>query len=174
MQHIDQRGAALDRDGNALGEPGDAHDAGAGGKLIEAPLNTRPRPNVGQAPTERMYKDVDAILEPAVAAIGGTYMNNPRWKHRLLGKHLVTAHPLGGCATADGIDGGVVDDSGRVFSPGGEVHEGLYVCDGSVIPRSIGVNPFLTISMFAERAAESLRAELALPAYDADLEGDDR
>ena len=45
-------------------------------------------------------------------------------------------------------------------------HEGLYVIDGSVIPRAIGVNPFLTISMFAEWAADELRAELGLPLYD--------
>lgn len=126
------------------------------------------------APTERVYKDVDAVMRPAVEAIGGTYIKNPRWDKRFLGKHLITAHPMGGCTTADNVDAGVVDHAGRVFAPNGGTYDGLYVCDGSVIPRAIGVNPFLTISMFAERAAEQLREELGLPGYDPDTEADDR
>lgn len=126
------------------------------------------------APTERIYRDVDAIMQPAVEAIGGTYMKNPRWDKRLLGKHLITAHPMGGCATADNVDAGVVDHAGRVFRPDGGTYDGLYVCDASVIPRALGVNPFLTISMFAERTAELLREELGLPGYDSAVEADDR
>jgi cholesterol oxidase len=50
-------------------------------------------------------------------------------------------HPLGGC-----VLGQATDDYGRV--PG---YAGLYVVDGSLIPGSIGVNPFVTITALAER-----------------------
>ncbi len=125
------------------------------------------------AATERIYRDVDDVLRPAVEAVGGTYIKNPWWANTLFGNHLLTAHPIGGCAAADDVDGGVVDHAGRVFRADGRVHDGLYVIDGSVLPRAIAVNPMLTISMFAERAAEQLRSELGLGGYDAAVEADD-
>jgi cholesterol oxidase len=59
-----------------------------------------------------------------------------------------TAHILGGCCLAASPARGVVDRRHEVFG-----HPGLYVCDGSVIPANLGVNPSLTITALAERFA---------------------
>ncbi|GAA0371531.1 hypothetical protein GCM10009530_22100 [Microbispora corallina] len=45
------------------------------------------------------------------------------------------------------------DDYGRL--PG---YRGLYVMDGSLIPGSTGVNPFVTITALAERNMEKIIA----------------
>lgn len=67
--------------------------------------------------------------------------------------NLVTPHPLGGCNMAAGPAAGVVDHQCRVFG-----QPGLYVVDGSVIPRPIGRNPSKTIAALAERTAKRLLA----------------
>ncbi len=77
-------------------------------------------------------------------------------------KGAYCAHPLGGARMADSKDLGVVDHLCEVFD-----NEGLYCIDSSAIPTSLGVNPSLTISAVAERAAEGIvrRAhDLGLPA----------
>ncbi|MEO6496526.1 MAG: GMC oxidoreductase, partial [Solirubrobacteraceae bacterium] len=58
-----------------------------------------------------------------------------------------TAHILGGAVIAGSPQEGVVDARQRLFG-----YENLLVCDGSVVPANIGVNPSLTITALAERA----------------------
>ncbi len=58
-----------------------------------------------------------------------------------------TAHVLGGAVIARSPEEGVVDARHRVFG-----YENLLVCDGSVVPANVGVNPSLTITALAERA----------------------
>ena len=59
---------------------------------------------------------------------------------------LTTVHPMGGASIAAGPEDGVVDHTGQVFgSPG------LYVADGSLLPRAPGWPPSMTIAALAER-----------------------
>ena len=108
------------------------------------------------AKDEPVYAHLDKILSKLVAASGGSYVKNPL-AGTVMGHQPATAHPLGGCGMGRERSDGVVDHKCRVFNGAAnagdtDVHEGLYVIDGAVIPRSLGVNPLLTITAVAERA----------------------
>ena len=105
------------------------------------------------AGTEPVYARVDQALTKAAEAVGARYIKSPL-ATTSMGVKPATAHPLGGCGMGEDAGRGVVNHKCQVFDGKGEtsVHAGLYVCDGSVIPRSIGVNPLLTITALAERA----------------------
>jgi cholesterol oxidase len=59
-----------------------------------------------------------------------------------------TAHILGGACIGDSAETGVIDERHQIFG-----YPGLYVCDGSVVPGNLAVNPSLTITALAERFA---------------------
>jgi cholesterol oxidase len=93
-------------------------------------------------------KVVDAIVDMHVqlaAATGGLALVPLTWS---LFQDLVTPHPLGGCNMGATASTGVVDHRGEVFG-----HPKLYVVDGAIVPRAIGVNPSRTIAALAERIA---------------------
>jgi cholesterol oxidase len=124
-------------------------------------------PSLSSQPRRKFNEDQIRLV---ASAIGGTYREMLFWKGR-----VGTVHPLGGCAMANTPLQGVTNHKGQVFDGfrgGGiqangqfHVHAGLYVCDGAVIPSSLGANPMLTISAVAERTADLLVRE---PTY-ADL-----
>jgi choline dehydrogenase-like flavoprotein len=64
---------------------------------------------------------------------------------------LHTSHPQGGNAVSQNPDKGVVDERFRVHGM-----ENLYVCDASVFPSSITVNPQLTVMALADYAAPAI------------------
>jgi cholesterol oxidase len=107
-------------------------------------------PNVAKQP---VYSRVDEALTKAAEAVGGRYIKNPL-AATSMGTKPATAHPLGGCGIGEDAKRGVVNHKCQIFAgtDGEGVHGGLYVCDGSAIPRSIGCNPLLTITALAERA----------------------
>ena len=143
------------------------HEGGGGSMRLESDRLQIEWPHVGDQP---IFQRVNAILAEATRALGGNYLINPVWS-RIFNHDLITVHPLGGCAMADDAAHGVVNHKGQAFSGGSgtAVHEGLYVCDGSTIPRSLGAGPLLTISALGERACALLasdrgwRIDYALP-----------
>ncbi|KAK6147236.1 hypothetical protein DH2020_018148 [Rehmannia glutinosa] len=69
-----------------------------------------------------------------------------------------SVHLLGGCIASPDVSSGVCNSDGQVFnnaSPTG-VHTGLYICDVSIIPCSVGINPCLTIAAVAEHVSKNL------------------
>ncbi|CAI9097688.1 OLC1v1034158C1 [Oldenlandia corymbosa var. corymbosa] len=69
-----------------------------------------------------------------------------------------SVHLLGGCSASSDALSGVCNHNGQIFdtrSPT-SVHPGLYVCDASLIPCSVGVNPSLTIVTVAEHVSKKL------------------
>jgi len=116
-------------------------------------------PNVGDLP---IFRQINAEVLEHAKVLGGKFVGDPVWKF-LNKRHLITAHPLGGCPMGDSAQAGLVDEFGQVFQPDGMKHAGLYVADGSIVPTALGVNPFLTISALCERIADHLIAELREP-----------
>ncbi|HNU12372.1 MAG TPA: GMC family oxidoreductase, partial [Rubrivivax sp.] len=70
---------------------------------------------------------------------------------------IISTHTQGGCRMGDDPQHSVVDRNGRS-------HEvaNLYVGDGSLLPRTLSVNPSLTIMALATRLAMHLEEALAL------------
>lgn len=128
------------------------HDDGNGKMSLEKDHLKITWKGVGKQP---IFADVDTKLREATEAIGGEYVVNPTWT-KLMNYDLMTVHPLGGCVMGDDATKGVVNHKGEVFSSasGTDVHRGLYVSDGAVIPLPLGVNPLITISALAERCCE--------------------
>lgn len=134
------------------------HDSAAGQLRLESDRLSLVWPGVGEEPVQHR---VDANLTALVEAGGGRYVKSPL-AMTTVGSTPATAHPLGGAGMGADVRSGVVDHLGRVFdaAPGNadtNVHDGLFVLDGALIPRSLGCNPLLTITALAERALLAIR-----------------
>ncbi len=98
--------------------------------------------------SEAMVEAMIAVHRKLSAATGGNAFVPPTWT---ILHNLITPHPLGGCNMGITAADGVTDAQGGVFN-----YPNLYVMDGSVIPRAIGLNPSRTIAALTERNSEIL------------------
>jgi cholesterol oxidase len=139
------------------------HDDGNGSMSLQHDNPSISWPDVGK---QKIFNKVSGKLKDATTALGGTFVVNPTWT-ALLNYDLVTVHPLGGCVMGDDATRGVVDHKGQVFAnaSGKELHPGLFVMDGSIIPRPLGTNPLLTISGLAERNAKIIATANGWPLH---------
>jgi cholesterol oxidase len=144
-----------------------SHDSASGHFVLDDDRLALVWPN---AKDEPVYARLDAMLSAVVKEAGGSYVKNPL-AGTVMGHQPATAHPLGGAGMGRERGDGVVNHKGQVFDAGPgrgstAVHEGLYVVDGAVIPRSIGVNPLFTITALAERTLLHMAQDHGL-AFDA-------
>ena len=131
-----------------------ATDDDSGRAILE---NDRIRVNWSTSDNRLVFSGATVDLRRAANAVGASYIGDAPRK-TLVGNSLISVHPLGGAIMADDAASGVVNHEGQVFAAGrgDRVHKGLYVADGSIIPRPLGVNPLLTISALAMRTSEAI------------------
>ena len=131
---------------------GQAVDAADGelylGRLWYAPWRRTLKMHWDYRASEATVNAMVDVHKQLSAATGGEPFVPPTWT---LAHNLITPHPLGGCNMADSAAQGVVDGHGQVFG-----QQGLYVMDGAILPRAIGLNPSRTIAALAERGVERI------------------
>jgi len=92
--------------------------------------------------------DIKSLIDPINQQQGTHYRTDLFGQQKAVADNFCY-HPLGGC-----VLGKATDDVGRVKG-----YKGLYVMDGSLIPGSVGVNPFVTITALAERNMSRIIAQ---------------
>lgn len=127
---------------------------------------------MNQQDVAKMQRGIELLCEVFLAAgarrvlplvAGCDEVNGPEDLARLRARRIKAGdldvaafHPLGTCRIG-------VDPRSSCVGPDHQAHDvaGLYVCDGSAIPSSLGVNPQMTIMAMSLRAAELLSERLS-------------
>jgi len=87
-----------------------------------------------------------------------SYLRAQEKAARCLGNlRLFSAHQMSSCRLASSAGQGAIDLSGRVYGL-----DNVFVCDGSALPTSTGVNPALTITTLSHYLAQEIKRVTSL------------
>ncbi|RDX66450.1 Long-chain-alcohol oxidase FAO1, partial [Mucuna pruriens] len=95
-------------------------------------------------------KELDKFVE-SIYATGGAMSHEEKWSI------YSSAHQMGSCRMGMSDKEGAVDENGMSWEA-----QGLFVCDASLLPTAIGVNPMITIQSTAYFVAKRIAAFLKI------------
>ena len=113
---------------------------------------TAAREVIRRAFTVLYSEPMQAVLGPPIGVDSATIEDKHMLDQYIMSHFSSTYHFCGTCRMADKDQGGVVDQSGRVYGV-----RGLRVCDASVLPTVPAANTMWSTMMFAHRIGCSIR-----------------